>query len=148
LNVIKEERKSLVEKIVLKLHNAIQTVIICRRKHINKTRHQKELYNYFVLGKKPSEYVQDLIIKRLAHGQRPPAQPPPIDDVVEDEDRLQDELNDVVDRMDLDAVDAGVDPVEAVERNPDYDSDADWSLELEPMEGVDSGDELECVNTL
>jgi hypothetical protein len=39
-------------------------------------------------------------------------------------------------------------PVEVVERNPDYDSDADWSLELEPMEGVDSGDELECVNTL
>jgi hypothetical protein len=47
--------------------------------------------------------------------------------------------------MDLDAVDAGVDTAEVVERNPD---DADWSLELEPMEGVDSGDELECVNTL
>jgi hypothetical protein len=77
----------------------------------------------------------------LAHGQRPPAQPPPIDDVIDNEDRLQDELNDVVDRMDLDAVDA-------VERNPDYDNEADWSLELEPMEGVDSGDELECVNTL
>jgi hypothetical protein len=29
LNVIKEERKLLVEKIVLKLHNTIQTVIIC-----------------------------------------------------------------------------------------------------------------------
>jgi hypothetical protein len=47
-------------------------------------------------------------------------------------------------RLDLD--DTGVDPVKAVERNPDYDSDADWSLELEPMEGVDLGDELECVN--
>ena len=87
------------------------------------------------------DYVQNLIRQRQQLAQRS-AQPTPIvDDEVED-DKEEDNMNDAVDSMEPDVVDAGVDPPEANEEQPDYDSD-DWSIGLESMEGVHSGDELE-----
>lgn len=38
-------------------------VIIQRRRFLTKSRHQSELYNHLVLGKKPTQYVQELTIQ-------------------------------------------------------------------------------------
>jgi hypothetical protein len=65
------ETKALAEWIVIRLHLAVQEVLQARRRKINKDRHQRELYQHYVLGK-PQEYVLELLQQQQQQQQQAP----------------------------------------------------------------------------
>jgi hypothetical protein len=58
--------KDLARKIALRIHDAALNVMRCRRRYIDKQRHQHELYRHFVLGQ-PQDYVEELLAQEAAN---------------------------------------------------------------------------------